>query len=228
MADADQTENYGPVSDQVKRSWALIHKEASNGAFRYNEIARIGAFIEGEKTKLRQASKLLPDAADDVALAGALHAVNEDRFKANLRSRELDQEYLRELSRDAGDAFDVFNQFLVKTLAYGNGAGAIAGLAYLGTDVGSPKAAVLAVALVLFFSGFCLALINAYLLTRLEDKKSVRYRDATFQYSTAEEISNAFGYRAPWYLVYGGPLTGWLSAVALIAAAVTSFLVVSG
>ncbi|PCJ72022.1 MAG: hypothetical protein COA62_05580 [Rhodobiaceae bacterium] len=228
MAGESGTVEYGPVANRVTQLWAGVHEDAAKGQHRYNQIARIAAYIKSEEQKFAHLSEVPEDTKNDFDFAVALHAANDDQFRANLRSREINQEYLRELSRSSGEVFDVFNQFLVKTLAYGNGAGAIAGLAYLGTLAGSSKTAELSVALALFFLGFCLSLINAYLLVKLEDLKLVKYRGATFQYSTAEDISNAFDYTSPRYLDYGAPLAGWLSAIALIAAAITSFIIVSG
>lgn len=216
-------ENTEKFSEYVESRWKYFHEEAKQGRIHENGIAGLSSDVAQKINKREEGRAAGPLEADDIIRADVLHRFHLDHFQFSRRQTEDVREYLRELARSADAEGTEFNRFVTQMLVYANGAAALSGLAFLGSRSDNPPLIGIVCAIAVAVAGFSAALLSAYLLAIVNRRIGERYRSGTFPSRTEEEIYECVGQKLNRFEKFAPPAVGWISAIALLAAAIVAF-----
>lgn len=221
----NDSEKRTPFSDRICAQWEDVHEQASRGIIREREIFSIEADVAEQKRRLAADQTLPSERVYDILYAESMNNYHYDRFTGQRRYYQELREYFREHSELVLNDGLSFNQFVVRTLVYGNGAAALGALAYMGSDGGKDFAAHVSVLIGICAAGFFLALASAYALARLNVFLASKFRAAAFGSTSDSDLQKLATEKQSTLLLKIPPALGWLSAGCLLAACVMGFFV---
>ena len=225
----DEEEETFPLSALVEERWQSVFKKRETGGLYLEEIHSIDRTIANARSDLFDPSRQSRFSATDVARAELSHRVRLEAFSSAQRGDESIRAVLREKAKLETVEADNYNQFIIRTLTYGNGGAFLGVVAFLGTERGAVYAQDVVPFLVSTMFGAIAGLLSAYFLSLRGYELSDRYLNGSYEFVGTSKMMESFEWPRRvtvwrWITVF----LSWFSGVLLVFAAISFVFVLSG
>lgn len=224
----DEEESF-PLSTDVEERWQSVFKKRESGGLYLEEIHFIDRAIANARSDLFDPNRQSRLTATDVARAEASHRIRLEAFSSAQRGDESIRTVLREKAKLETIEADSYNQFIIRTLTYGNGGAFLGVVAFLGTERGAVYAQDVVPFLVSTMLGAIAGLLSAYFLSLRGYELSARYLDGSYEFIGTSKMMKSFEWPRKvtvWRRI--AMVLSWLSGVLLVFAAISFVFVLSG